>query len=296
MINNNNTVELSILNSSENSFFRYLQEIKKFPLLTLEEEQYYSKRFVASGDKEAAKILVQSHLRLVVKIASKFRNYGLPIADLVSEGNIGLIQAVKKFDPDKGFRFATYAIWWIKAYMQEYILRSWSLVKIGTTTAQRKLFFNLGKIKKKIGIAMEAVLEPKQITAIAQDLGVEEREVIEMNSRMQNSDSSLNQTIGNENDGIEIIDNLISKHKNQEEIISDHQETSAREHLFKIAFNKLNEREKEIIKNRKLSENPLGLKELSKIFGVSSERIRQIEEAALNKIKKEIAALNNVYA
>lgn len=284
----NLSFSLPTIRSSEASFFHYLQEIQKFPLLSLEEEQEYGHRFKKTGDKEAAKMLVQSHLRLVVKIANKFRNYGLPIVDLVSEGNVGLIQAVKKFDPDKGFRFSTYAMWWIKAYIQEYILRSWSLVKIGTTVAQKKLFFNLRKIKKRLSANETGNLLPAEITRIAHDLNVSEKEVVEMNARMQNSDSSLNQMVGDDEDGVEVGDKIASNLDSQEQIAIRHQEEERRKSLLKQALMQLNDREKDIILQRQLRDNPPTLEDLSKIYNVSKERIRQIEEAALNKIRKFI--------
>ena len=274
--------------SAEASFFQYLQEIQKFPLLTFEEEQKYAEEFVRTGSKEAAKMLIQSHLRLVVKIAGKFRAYGLPIVDLISEGNVGLIQAVKKFDPTKGFRFSTYAMWWIKAYIQEYILRSWSLVKIGTTLAQKKLFFNLRKIKKRIEANETGNLLPEHIKQIAHDLNVSEKEVIDMNSRLQHSDGSLNQIIGDGDDGFELGDKIATSAPSQEEIAIVSQEKSRREELLKQALATLNDREKDIVVQRNLSENPPTLEDLSKIYKVSKERVRQIEEAALNKIKKFI--------
>ena len=276
--------------SAEASFFHYLQEIQKFPLLTFEEEQEYGEKFQKTGDKHAAKMLIQSHLRLVVKIANKFRSYGLPIVDLVSEGNVGLIQAVKKFDPTKGFRFSTYAMWWIKAYIQEYILRSWSLVKIGTTVAQKKLFFNLNKIKKRISASSTGNLLPEDLTKIAHDLNVSEKEVLEMNSRLQNSDGSLNQIIGDDEDGIEVGDKIASPIISQEQIAINKQEKSRQEILLKQAMLQLNDREKDIIIQRHFGETSPTLDDLSKIYKVSKERVRQIEAAALTKIKKFIKA------
>lgn len=281
-------IDLPLIRSAEHSFFRYLQEIQKFPLLTLEEEYRYGSRFKKTGDKEAAKMLIQSHLRLVVKIANKFRNYGLPIVDLVSEGNVGLIQAVKKFDPDKGFRFSTYAMWWIRAYIQEYILRSWSLVKIGTTVAQKKLFFNLRRIKNRLQASEKGNLLPEHINQIAHDLNVSSGEVISMNARMQNSDQSLNEIIGDEENGAEIGDRIASPIANQEQILIYNQEKSHRENLLKAAIEQLNPREKDIIIKRQLSEQAPTLEDLSKVYNVSKERVRQIEAAALDKIKKFI--------
>jgi RNA polymerase sigma-32 factor len=230
-------------------------------------------------------------LRLVVKMAAKFRGYGLPLVDLVSEGNVGLIQAVKKFDPQKGFRFSTYAMWWIKAYIQEYVLRCWSLVKIGTTVAQKKLFFNLQKIKKRLGANSEGNLLPEQIDIIAHDLNVSKRDVIDMHARLQHSDSSLNQMVGGDEDGDEIIGNLVSPQESQEDFFIKSQELGRQKQMLKIALSKLKDREKEIIKLRQLNEKPLTLEELIKLYHISRERIRQIEASALNKIKQEIARL-----
>lgn len=283
------------LHHSDNSgFLQYLQKIQKFPILTPEEEFEYGVRFAENGDREAARMLVQSHLRLVVKIANKFKNYGLPIVDLVSEGNLGLLQAVRKFDPHKGFRFATYAMWWIKAYIQEYILRSWSLVKIGTTVAQKKLFFNLHKIKKLIGIQERATLSegnalsPEHISRIATDLNVSEKEVVEMNSRLSQSDTSLNNLVSSDDDSREMVDLMEADQESQEEIAIHNQEKSRQEKMFNAAFAKLNDREKDILIKRQMSENSLTLEELSQIYKVSRERIRQIEENAINKIKKAV--------
>ena len=283
------------LAKSDNSFIQYLREIQKFPILTAEEEKEYGIRFAEKNDKEAGQKLIQSHLRLVVKIAGKFKNYGLPTPDLVSEGNLGLMQAAKKFNPHKGFRFSTYAMWWIRAYMQDYILRSWSLVKIGTTLAQKKLFFNLGKIKKRLGINSyeSPSLSNEQVTRISSDLNVSEKEVVNMNSRLSQSDSSLNNIISNEDgDSKEMGDLIASKEPSPEEISIENQ-TKSRQHLiFKRAFAKLNEREQDILQKRQLAENSMTLEELSQIYKVSRERIRQIEENAIRKIKKEVLAEN----
>ena len=268
---------------------QYLHKIQKFPLLTQEEEKEYAIRFAETGDKEAAKMLIQSHLRLVAKMAGKYRNYGLPMTDLVAEGNLGLIHAVKKFDPHKGFRFSTYAMWWIRAFLQDYILRSWSLVKIGTTAAQKKLFFNLHKIKKKLGIhTSENAIPPEQITQIADNLNVSPKEVVEMDSRLSQGDTSLNKMIGDEDDK-EMVDLMASKEESQEEIAIRNQEKSRQQSLFKTAFETLNDREKDILFKRQMSEDAMTLEELSQIYKVSRERIRQIEENAIRKIRKEIA-------
>ncbi len=287
------TVDLK--KSSDAGFLQYLKEIQKFPLLTAEEEKEYGTRFQKTGDKEAAKMLVQSHLRLVVKIARKFKNYGLPMFDIVSEGNVGLVQAVKKFDPDKGFRFSTYAMWWIRAHIQEYVLRSWSLVKIGTTAAQKKLFFNLRKIKQRIGglSSDQDRLAPEHIKRIAKDLNVTEKEVTDMDSRLQQPDSSLNNFVGNEEDGNEVIHELASQDDNQEQIAIERQEQSRQKLMLRDALLVLNERERDILIKRQMSEHPLTLEDLSQIYNVSRERIRQIEESAIKKIRKEFTKHSN---
>ena len=285
----------SIASSKNASFFKYLSEIKKFPILTQEEEIKYANQFVNNPDsqegKEAAKILLQSHLRLVVKIANKFKNYGIPVADLVSEGNIGLIQALKKFAPDKGFRFSTYAMWWIRAFIQEYILKSWSLVKIGTTLAQKKLFFNLHKIKKRLGYNNQNSLSYNQVSEISDALGVSDKEVIEMDSRLSQSDSSLNSTIKNNEETSEVIELVIDNSPNQEQIFAENQHIQKQKTLFQQAFATLNTREQEILCKRQILENTYTLDQLSKQYNVSGERIRQIEEIAIKKIKNHIAKL-----
>ncbi|MBM3579489.1 MAG: RNA polymerase sigma factor RpoH [Alphaproteobacteria bacterium] len=280
------------LSKSSSSLLHYIHEVQKFPLLTLEEEKLYATRFAETGDKEAAKMLIQSHLRLVVKMASKYRRYGLPVTDLIAEGNLGLIHATKKFDPYKGFRFSTYAMWWIRAFIQDYILRSWSLVKIGTTSAQKKLFFNLHKIKKKLGVySGNNALAPSQIEHVAETLGVSKDEVVAMDSRLSQGDSSLNRPLNDEADSIELVDLMISKDESQEEIAIKNQEKLLQESLFKKAFEKLNDREKDILFKRQMTEDSMTLEELSQIYKVSRERIRQIEEAAIKKIRKEIAEI-----
>jgi RNA polymerase sigma-32 factor len=231
-------------------------------------------------------------LRLVVKIAGKFKNYGLPTVELVSEGNLGLMQALKKFDPHKGFRFSTYAMWWIKAYIQEYILRSWSLVKIGTTAAQKKLFFNLHKIKKKLqNTQSKEVLSEEHANIIAKNLNVSKKEVIDMDSRLSQGDTSLNNLVGDEEDSREVADSLASNEESQEELAIKNQERSRQESLFRRALGVLNEREKDILIKRQLLEQTLTLDDLSKIYNISRERIRQIEENAIKKMRKEIAKL-----
>lgn len=276
---------------NEDGFQKYLQEIKKFPILTPEQEYEYAIRFAEQNDNEAGKILIQSHLRLVVKIASKFKNYGLLTADLVAEGNMGLIQALKKFEPRKGFRFSTYSMWWIRAFMQDYVLRSWSLVKIGTTSAQKKLFFNLSKIKRRLGIHNNELSIPQEkVDNIAKTLNVSSQEVVEMNSRLTQNDQSLNTKIGDDEE-TETIELMQDYSPSQEQIAINNQEKSRQKELFKKAFETLNPREQEIIIKRQLSEDSQTLEELSQHFKVSRERIRQIEENAIKKLKKTISTL-----
>ncbi len=274
--------------SSEGNLAVYLQEIKKFPMLTAEEEYMLAKRYKEHGDSDAAHKLVTSHLRLVAKIAMGYRGYGLPVTDLISEGNVGIMQAVKKFDPEKGFRLATYAMWWIRAQIQEYVLHSWSLVKIGTTAAQKKLFFNLRKIKNQLTSIESGNLSPENVREIAARLDVKEGEVIDMENRLFTSDQSLNVKLGEEHD-TEWQDLIEDKQETHDRVIENKDELDYRRNLFSKAFEVLNEREKEIIKLRKLSENPLKLEDLSKKYKISRERVRQIEEKALEKLQKEIS-------
>jgi RNA polymerase sigma-32 factor len=274
--------------SSEGNLAVYLQEIKKFPMLTAEEEYMLAKRYKEHGDSDAAHKLVTSHLRLVAKIAMGYRGYGLPVTDLISEGNVGIMQAVKRFDPEKGFRLATYAMWWIRAQIQEYVLHSWSLVKIGTTSAQKKLFFNLRKIKNQLTSIDSGNLSPENVREIATRLDVKEGEVIDMENRLFTSDQSLNVKLGEEHD-TEWQDLIEDKQETQDRIIENKDELDYRRSLFSKAFEILNDREKEIIKLRKLSENPLKLEDLSKKYKISRERVRQIEEKALEKLQKEIS-------
>ena len=274
--------------SSEGNLAVYLQEIKKFPMLTAEEEYMLAKRYKEHGDSDAAHKLVTSHLRLVAKIAMGYRGYGLPVTDLISEGNVGIMQAVKRFDPEKGFRLATYAMWWIRAQIQEYVLHSWSLVKIGTTAAQKKLFFNLRKIKNQLTSIDSGNLSPENVREIATRLDVKEGEVIDMENRLFTSDQSLNVKLGDEHD-TEWQDLIEDKQETHDRIIENKDELNYRRSLFSKAFKVLNEREKEIIKLRKLSENPLKLEDLSKKYKISRERVRQIEEKALEKLQKEIS-------
>ena len=280
-------MQLPILSSEGNLAF-YLQEIKKFPILTAEEEYMLAKRFKEHGDTDAAHKLVTSHLRLVAKIAMGYRGYGLPVTDLISEGNVGIMQAVKKFDPEKGFRLATYAMWWIRAQIQEYVLHSWSLVKIGTTAAQKKLFFNLRKLKNQLASIDNGDLSPENAREIATRLNVKEAEVIDMNNRMFSGDQSLNVKFDNETE-TEWQDMLVDKNETQDQILEKNNELNYRKKIFKEALSILNEREKEIITLRKLSEKPMKLEELSARFKISRERVRQIEEKALEKLKKEVS-------
>lgn len=277
--------------SSERSLALYLQEIKKFPILTAEEEFMLAKRYKEYGDTKAAHKLVTSHLRLVAKIAMGYRGYGLPVTDLISEGNVGIMQAVKRFDPEKGFRLATYAMWWIRAQIQEYVLHSWSLVKIGTTAAQKKLFFNLRKLKNQLTSIDSGNLSPENVREIATRLDVKEVEVIDMNNRLYGGDQSLNVQVSNEAD-TEWQDMLVDQNEIQDEILEKKNELSYRKKIFKKALEVLNEREKEIITLRKLREKPLKLEELSAKFNISRERVRQIEEKALKKLQKEVSNIS----
>ena len=276
----------------EGSFASYLSKIKKFPMLDAAEEYVLAKNWRDKGDKEAAHKLVTSHLRLVAKIAMGYRGYGLPVSELVSEGNIGLMQAVKKLDPEKGFRLTTYAIWWIKASIQEYVLRSWSLVKIGTTSAQKKLFFNLKKIKNQIFAAEQGDLLPEHVTEIANQLNVREDEVVSMNQRLAGHEHSLNAHVGNEEGDAEWQDWVVDEEADQELQISQRQELNQRQVLLKNALHVLDEREKEILYDRRLIDEPKTLEELSQKYKVSRERIRQIENRAFEKVQK--AMLENI--
>ncbi len=282
------TRSLPALSSGEGGLNRYLQEIRLFPMLQPEEEFMLAKRWKEHGDTAAAHKLITSHLRLVAKIAMGYRGYGLPIGEVISEGNIGLMQAVKKFEPDKGFKLATYAMWWIKASIQEYVLRSWSLVKIGTTASQKKLFFNLRKIKGRIQAVEEGDLKPENVKYIAKTLGVEEKEVVNMNRRMS-GDSSLNSPLRADADGDgEWQDWLVDDKDSQETILVENQESEMRTGLLGDALSKLNDRERRVIEARKLQDEPATLDDLSKEFNVSRERIRQIEVRAFEKLQKAV--------
>ena len=276
--------------SSEGNLSIYLQEIKKFPVLTAEEEYMLAKRYKEHGDTEAAHKLVTSHLRLVAKIAMGYRGYGLPVTDLISEGNVGIMQAVKKFDPERGFRLATYAMWWIRAQIQEYVLHSWSLVKIGTTAAQKKLFFNLRKLKNQLSSIDNGNLSPENAREIASRLNVKEAEVLDMDNRLFSGDQSLNVQIGEEGD-TEWQDMLVDSNDTQDNKLANSNELSFRKKIFEQALEVLNDREKEIISLRKLKDKPVKLKELSKKFNISRERVRQIEEKAFEKLQKQVLAI-----
>jgi len=276
--------------SSEGSLAHYLQQIKKFPMLTEKQEINLANKWRNEGDTSAAHQLVTSHLRLVAKIAMGYRGYGLPVTELISEGNIGLMQAVKKYDPDKGFRLATYAMWWIRAAIQEYVLKSWSLVKIGTTAAQKKLFFNLKKLKNQLSDYSDGNLKPHQVKEIADRLDVSEKEVTEMDGRMSGNDYSLNAVVSAEGEE-EWQEWLVDEDADHEIKIAENEEISKRKELLSKAINVLNDREKNIIKDRKLSEDPKTLDELSKEYKISRERIRQIEERAFQKLQMEMLNL-----
>jgi RNA polymerase sigma-32 factor len=282
-----NTANFSLSLSPEQGLNRYLQEIRKFPMLEKQEEFMLAKRWAEHGDTAAAEKMVTSHLRLVAKIAMGYRGYGLPIGEVISEGNVGLMQAVKKFDPDKGFRLSTYAMWWIRAAIQEYVLRSWSLVKMGTTAAQKKLFFNLRRMKGEMKAIEEGDLKPEHLKKIATDLNVKESEVISMNRRMLGGgDASLNVQIGAEDGSTQWQDWLKDESDSQEDMLAEEQEHDARMDLLRDAMGDLNDRERDIFMRRRLDENPLTLEELAKVYGVSRERIRQIEARAFEKIQK----------
>ena len=273
--------------SNEGNLSSYMEQIKKFPLLKVKEEYMLAKAWKHQGDVKAAHKLVTSHLRLVAKIASGYRGYGLPISDLISEGNIGMMHAVKRFEPEKGFRLATYAMWWIKASIQEYILRSWSLVKIGTTAAQKKLFFNLKKIKSKISALEEGDLTPEQVDKISTELSVSKKEVVSMNRRISGSDYSLNAPVTDDGGG-EWQDWLEDETQNQEASFAETEEYLIKKNIMNDALQVLSEREKDIICERQLSENPLTLEDLSVRYDVSRERIRQIEVKAFEKLQNEM--------
>jgi RNA polymerase sigma-32 factor len=272
--------------SSEGGLQRYLQEIRQFPMLQPEEEFMLAKRWREHGDRQAAHKLVTSHLRLVAKIAMGYRGYGLPVGEVISEGNVGLMQAVKRFEPDKGFRLATYAMWWIKASIQEFILRSWSLVKMGTTASQKKLFFNLRKVKGQIQALEEGDLRPDQVAEISRRLGVPKEDVISMNRRLS-GDASLNAPVRIDAEG-EWQDWLVDETADQETTLAQDEEQSMRHDMLSEAMQKLNDRERRVFEARRLRDDPVTLEDLSQEFGVSRERIRQIEVRAFEKVQKAV--------
>jgi RNA polymerase sigma-32 factor len=280
---------LSVM-SPDGGLSRYLSEIRKFPMLAKDEEFMLAKRWQEHEDPDAAHRLVTSHLRLVAKIAMGYRGYGLPIGEVISEGNVGLMQAVKKFDPDKGFRLATYAMWWIRASIQEYILRSWSLVKMGTTAAQKKLFFNLRKAKSEISALQEGDMHPDQVSTIATKLGVLDEEVISMNRRLSGGDASLNSPMRADSES-EWQDWLVDdKSPSQETVVADEQEKTIRMSLLEEAMTELTDRERHILTERRLKDEPTTLEDLASQYGVSRERVRQIEVRAFEKLQKSMKA------
>jgi RNA polymerase sigma-32 factor len=291
MASGNNVPTTIPATGGEAGLNRYLAEIKKFPILAPEEEYMLAKRWTEHQDTDAAAKLVNSHLRLVAKIAMGYRGYGLPVSELISEGNIGLMQGVKKFEPDRGFRLATYAMWWIRASIQEFILRSWSLVKMGTTAAQKKLFFNLRRMKNQIEAFEDGDLRPEDVTKIATDLGVSEEDVISMNRRMaMGGDTSLNVPLREEGEG-QWQDWLVDTDPLQDERVADAEESQIRHELLMEAMQALNERESHILSERRLTDEPKTLEELSQVYDVSRERIRQIEVRAFEKLQKALMNL-----
>ena len=271
--------------SPEGNLARYLQEIRKFPMLEQEEEYMLAKRWREHDDIEAAHKLVTSHLRLVAKIAMGYRGYGLPVGELISEGNLGMMQAVKRFDPERGFRLATYAMWWIRAAIQEYILHSWSLVKMGTTAAQKKLFFNLRKIKGQMQAIEEGDMPPETVTEIARRLSVTEDDVVSMNRRLSAPDHSLTAPLRDDSDG-EWQDWLVDESESQEHMLAEKEELNNRRQLLADAMKSLNERERHILTERRLKDGPTTLEQLSQVYGISRERVRQIEVRAFEKLQK----------
>jgi RNA polymerase sigma-32 factor len=283
------TASYAIPVAPEGNLTRYLQEIRKFPMLAPEEESALARRWRDEGDLEAAHKLVTSHLRLVAKIAMGYRGYGLPVGELISEGNVGMMQAVKRFDPDRGFRLATYAMWWIRAAIQEYILHSWSLVKMGTTAAQKKLFFNLRRLKGQMQAIDDGDLKPEQVAKIAHALAVPEQDVISMNRRLAAPDHSLNAPVRAESEG-EWQDWLVDETESQEEALAEAEDMGQRKALLNKALATLNERERHIFIERRLKDEPTTLEDLSQQYGISRERVRQIEVRAFEKVQKSMKA------
>ncbi|MBI2236528.1 MAG: RNA polymerase sigma factor RpoH [Magnetospirillum sp.] len=280
-------ISASLSLAPEGNLSRYLQDIRKFPMLGPEEEFLLAKRFREHGDFDSANKLVTSHLRLVAKIAMGYRGYGLPIGELISEGNVGMMQAVKRFDPDRGFRLATYAMWWIRAAIQEYILHSWSLVKMGTTAAQKKLFFNLRKLKGQMQAIEEGDLSPENVRKIAEELDVAEADVVSMNRRLSSPDHSLNAPVRADGEG-EWQDWLVDDSDDQETELGEREELGRRRKMLSYALKGLNERERHILTQRRLKENPVTLEDLSQHYGISRERVRQIEVRAFEKLQKSM--------
>ena len=279
--------------SPELNLARYLQNILKYPILDQEEELLLAKAYIETRDEKIAYKLITSHLRLVVKVVSKYRGYGLPVGEMISEGNIGLLYAIDKFDPDKGFRFSTYALWWIKASVQKYILNSWSLVKIGTTAAQKKLFFNLRKVKNKLNLVEDREMSSPVLALIADSLDVSIQDVTDMNNRLSAHDGSLNATIDSSSEtGSEWMDFIADKKPNQEEIFASSEVYCYRRKLFKQALSCLNEREKDILCKRRLTENVMTLDDLSRVYNISKERVRQIELNSIRKLQKAVMDLS----
>jgi RNA polymerase sigma-32 factor len=285
-------INLPVLGDEQSGLSRYLSEIRKYPMLAPDEEFMLAKRWQEHGDQEAAERLITSHLRLVAKIAMGYRGYGLPLGEVISEGNVGLMQAVKKFDPDKGFRLSTYAMWWIRAAVQEYIIRSWSLVKMGTTAAQKKLFFNLRRAKSQMQALDDGDLRPDQVEKIATRFGVTEKDVVSMNQRL-GGDTSLNAQVRSDAEGQEWQDWLEDDQPSQEEALGESQELAQRQNYLERALGGLNERERRIFQARRLAEDPITLDELSQEFGVSRERIRQLEVRAFEKVQKAVRSAAN---
>ncbi len=281
------TASLTLDVSPEGNLSRYLRQIHKYPMLEVEEEKKLAKRWLKRKDRKAGHKLVTSHLRLVAKIAMGYRGYGLPLADLISEGNVGMMQAIKRFDPERGFRLATYAMWWIRAAIQEYILHSWSLVKMGTTVAQKKLFFNLRKLKGRLQAIEDGDMSPENVTHIAQQLKVPEEDVVNMNRRLAAQDHSLNAPLREEGED-QFQDRLVDENDDQETVLVRSDELAHRRRLLADAMTKLSERERDILVERRLQDAPATLEDLSQRFGISRERVRQIEFRAFGKIKKSV--------
>ncbi len=267
---------------------RYLNEIKKFPLLTADEEYMLAQRFREHGETEAAHQLVTSHLRLVAKIAMQYRGYGLPVSDLISEGNIGLMKAVKKFEPERGFRLSTYAMWWIKASVTEHVLRSWSLVKMGTMAAQKKLFFSLRKAKARLQILDAGELEPEQAEALSKQFGLSAEDILKMNRRMSARDYSLNAPVSEDGDSVEFMDTLVDESPSPEAIVAQREEAGIHNEMLQVALAELPERERHIFVERRLKDDPMTLEQLGEVYGISRERVRQLEVRAFEKVQKAV--------